>query len=330
MNETGFTSEEFLNTVNAFRLSRVILTAFELEIFTHLKDSTKTSAEIASETGISIKGADRLMNALVPAGLLKKDGGKFSNTEFSKEFLVKGSPKYMSGINHTINLWDSWTTLTSAVKEGTTVLRKRPISERDRCWIKSFIEAMHYKGKPHSKEIVPLVDLSEIKTILDVGGGSGAYSFEFLRKKPDLKVYIFDLPEVTALTQKYIDCEGFTGKVFTISGNYLENDFGGPYDMIFLSAIIHSNSPDENKTLLKKCYNSINKGGKAVISDYIMCEDRTSPIPGTIFAINMLVGTKGGDTYTKDEVFGWLDETGFTNHKIIETSNGNSLIISFT
>lgn len=318
---------ELLETVNSFRLSRVILTAFELELFSHLGIEGKSSEAIAKEIKTDARATDRLMNVLVGCGLLEKKKNIFKNTPLSAKFLIKGSPAYLGGLGHTANLWHTWTTMTEAVRKGTTVVMKDPINDRSKDWLEPFIAAMHSKGRKEANEIAGLLDFTNANKVLDVGGGSGAYSFAFIDKKPALKAVIYDLPNVLPLTEKYIAGEGYKGKVETLSGNYLKDPLGKGYDMAFLSAVIHSNSPGENRLLFKKCGRALNSGGQLVVLDHIMSDDRTTPFGGALFALNMLVGTEAGDTYTESEIRLWMTNAGFGEFIRKETKSGTSLLI---
>ena len=153
------------------------------------------------------------------------------------------------------------------------------------------------------------------------------FSFAMINQNPSLKAVVFDLPNVIPITKRYIENEGYKGKVETVSGDYLKDELGEGYDMIFLSAIIHSNSPEENILLIKKCTSALNSKGQIVIMDNIMDEDRVSPYNGALFALNMLVGTDNGDTYTEAEVNSWMSKAGIKEFRRIDTEFENSLII---
>ena len=88
-----------LDTIYSFRPARVLLTSFELGIFTAIGDSPKESREIAQTLGTSEHATDRLMNALCGMGLLKKKGGRFLNTPLAARYLVKDRPDYPSWLN---------------------------------------------------------------------------------------------------------------------------------------------------------------------------------------------------------------------------------------
>jgi ubiquinone/menaquinone biosynthesis C-methylase UbiE len=318
---------DFSEMANAFRISRIILTAHELDIFSFLKDNGASSATLAKKTGTNERALDRLMDALVPIGLLKKSGNQFSNTDFSTRFLIKGSPSFMGGLDHMVHLWKTWSTLTDAVKAGTSVSMKQPIGERDEDWLKSFIAAMHTRALQQAREIATVLDLMQTKTILDIGGGSGAFTFEFIRANPSIRGTILDLPNVIPITKEYISREGFTKFVSTLEGDYMKVKFGYDYDLIFLSAVIHINSPEENKALINKCSEAISLGGQLVILDHIMSDDRTTPAAGTFFALNMLVGTEKGDTYTEKEIKSWMQNAGFKYIRRRDTPQGSSMMI---
>jgi len=125
----------------------------------------------------------------------------------------------------------------------------------------------------------------------------------------------------------YIEEEGFSGKIKTLTGDYHVDEIGDGYDLVFLSAIVHSNSDEENIKLLAKCSNALNPGGQVVVLDFIMEEDRTKPVFGALFSLNMLVGTESGDTYTESEVKNRMEQAGLSGMTRIDTPFNASLII---
>jgi len=188
---------------------------------------------------------------------------------------------------------------------------------------------MHDRAKLHAPALIKLLDISKVRKMLDLGGGSGAYAMAFVRAKPEISATIFDLPDVISLTKKYIKNEGFIKKISLIGGDYLKDNIGKGYDLILLSQIIHSNSPSENKLLIKKCSKALNSGGQIVIQDFIIDEDRTKPLQAALFSINMLVGTRNGNTYTENEVADWLLQSDFTYINRKDTSWKTTIIIGF-
>lgn len=319
-------AQKLWDVARAFMPSRILLTAVELKVFGALGDESKTSVEVASALDTDPRATDRLMDALVALGFLAKSGDRFTNTPETQQSLVPGRPGYAGdALMHAVNMWDSWSTLTAAVTRGTSVFRREGDARAD--WVRPFISAMHYNASASAPGVALLVDLAGVRRLLDVGGGSGAYSMEFCRAKPDLDAVVFDLPDVVPITREYIEAAGLSDRISTLAGDFTADELPSGFDLVFVSAIIHMNSQEANIDLLRKCARALNPGGRVVIQDFIVDEARTSPPHAAIFALNMLVATRAGDTYTEDEVRSWLAETGFGDVTRVDPPSGATLII---
>jgi predicted O-methyltransferase YrrM len=315
--------EQIIEMASGYQKSRIILTAFEFDIFTAIGTGLHSSEDISRQIGAKQKSTERLLNALCALGFLRKINGMFANTETSTRYLTKGSEDYLSRIGHMLNLYRTWGTLTEAVKAGTTVTAR----EYDPDSLAHFIEAMHHRARKTAGALIAHINLDGVKRVLDVGGGSGVYSMAFVNANPQLEAIVFDLPKVTELTRKYIAQADLSGRITTINGDYNKDAFGKGYDIVFMSAIVHINSYDENVALIQKAYNSLNAGGSIIIQDHIMENDRTAPARGALFAINMLVSTQGGDTYTENEMREWFSKAGCDDIQRIATGMDNDLMI---
>lgn len=317
--------EDVAAAVSGFRQSRLILTAVELGVFTALKDGPRSSAELSAALGTHRRATDRLCNALAAVGLLHKEGGRFRNTETAARHLVRGLPGYMGNLEHSLHLWDYWTRLTEAVRSGTVADRTR-LTARGEEWREAFMAAMHYRALSQAPDDVNLIDFHDATCVLDVGGGTGVYSMAMLKVKRDLRATVFDLPGIVPITRRYVEEAGLASRIDTAGGDYLADDLPSGYDIVFLSAIVHSNSYDENQLLLRKCAGALNPGGTVVVQDFIMDEDRVTPPHGALFALNMLVATDGGDTYTETEVRAWMEAAGLADIVRRDTPSGATQI----
>jgi predicted O-methyltransferase YrrM len=319
-------ADDIHNLARAFLRSRILLTAYELEVFTALGDERKTSAEVAAALGTDARAADRLMNALAVLGLLKKEGGKFANSPAAGRYLVAGKPEYMAGLGHTVNLWDSWSTLTDAVRAGTTAF-ERPGGEAGEERTRFFIAAMHAGGSARAERLVALLELDGVSRVLDVGGGSGAYAMAFVRAREGITATVFDLPRVTPLTRGYVEKAGLSDKVEVVEGDAVGDELPRGYDLVFMSQLLHSNSPAQNEALIANGAASLNAGGRLVIQDFVVDDGRTGPPQAVIFALNMLVNTAGGDTYTEAEIRGWMEAAGLADVERVNTDFETTLMI---
>ena len=186
---------------------------------------------------------------------------------------------------------------------------------------------MHSRGRQSAGEVVRLMDLDGVARVLDVGGGSGVYAMAFARAGRGISAVVFDLPNVIPLTRMYIAQEGLSAEVTTAVGRLPRGAARHGFDLVFMSAVIHSNASDDNRLLFQKAAQALNPGGRLVVQDFLMTEERDGPLMPALFALNMLVGTPEGDTYTESEVRTWMTEAGFTGDRADRHEFGTSLVI---
>lgn len=312
---------------SSFQKSRILLSGFELDVFTNIDESGSSNNQIAGSLNLDEHACERLLNALASLDFLIKKNNLFFNTPESFMFLSKKSQEYLGGLMHSNHLWHTWSNLTQVVKTGKSA-HPAEINERGEEWLFPFINAMHDRAIKQAPKQLANIDMSGVKSVLDIGGGSGAYSMEFVKKKPEIESVVFDLPNVVPITKIFLEKEGFSDKIKTHSGDYTKDDLPKGFDLVFLSAIIHSNSLETNQDLVIKCFSALNSGGRIIIQDWIMNNERTQPSGGAIFAINMLVGTEAGDCFTEMEVTDMLTAAGFRDISVIEHETGLSQVVA--
>lgn len=320
------TPEAILETANAYQRSRALLTGVELGVFTALGDRKLSSQEIAAACDADPRAMDRLCNALCSLGLLVKEGDLFGNTLAAARRLCRDSVDFLAVLEHTSNMFQSWATLTKAVRKGGHVYDKE-LKERDQDWFTAFIRAMHHHALKTAAEVASVLDLSGVERMVDVGGGSGAFSIAFAQAKPGLTAVVLDLPQVVPQTQAFVEKAGLGDRVRARICDYLTEDFGRGYDLALLSSIVHIHSPAVNQQLINKAYAALNPKGVIVIRDFIMSEDRLSPAHGALFALNMLVNTADGDTYPEAEIAAWLTTAGCKSVRRIEGDPDATLLV---
>jgi predicted O-methyltransferase YrrM/predicted transcriptional regulator len=307
---------QLLDEVRAFMKSRIILTGVELDLFTQVHRGTDTAQKLAENNRLDARAVTRLLDALVTYGILSKENGRYSLTQ-EGSFLSEDHPDTtLPMMRHMNELWGTWSHLTDAVRYGKNPERV-PVPEKDEKTMKAFIGAMHVVARRLSAQIAEELDLSGYRKLLDIGGASGTYTIAFLLKNPEMQAVIFDLKKVLPMAEERLSEAGISDRVAFVSGDFYKDPLPEGCDLALLSAIIHQNSPQQNLALYKKIHQALLAGGTLMIRDHIMEEDRIYPPAGAIFAINMLVGTDGGDTYTFREVRESLEAAGFTDvHQI--------------
>ena len=322
----GVLPDHLNRTLRGFQESRVLLTAVELDLFTAV-GSGASAEEVSARIGGNPRATEMLMNALVAMGWLKKQAGVFSNSSFSERYFVAGSPDdWRAATLHLAHLWRAWSTLTKCVRAGTTVIHEEA-AERGEEWTRAFIAAMHRNARARAPLVVEAVGIEGVTRMLDVGGGSAAYSIAFASASKNLRVDLLDLAEVLPIAQGHIEKAGLAGRIRTREGDLCADKFGEGFDLVLVSAICHMLGVSENQDLLKRCFEALDRKGRVVIQDFILDPDRTAPKSATLFALNMLVGTRAGNTYTEAEYTGWLRAAGFKEVQHVRLPGPSGLII---
>jgi (2Fe-2S) ferredoxin/predicted O-methyltransferase YrrM len=319
----GVLPDDVYELIRAFMPSRAVLTALELDVFTAVGNGG-TANQVAARIQAAVRSAEMLLDALVSLKLLEKAGGMYNNTPLSARFFVEGTPdSARSAQLHTANMWKRWSTLTDAVRAGTSVA---PSGENGTV---PFIAAMDCTARGRARAVVQAVEINGSKRMLDLGGGSGAYSIAFAKAAPALRAEIVDLPEVVPITQEHIRKAGLADRITTRAGDMLTVTLeSGGYDLVLLSAICHMYSPEENQKLFERAYAALAPKGRLVVSDFILEAGKTAPRFGALFALNMLVATRAGASYSEPEYEAWLKQAGFAETKRVRIPGPANLMIA--
>ena len=265
-----------------------------------------------------------LLNALVAIGLLAKRGDTFENTPVSSRYLMAGGKDdNRAALMHTAHLWLTWSNLTASVRAGTAVGQ----GDRGDNWTEAFIAAMHRNASERAGAVVREAGAEKARRVLDIGGGSGAYSIAFAKANPEIQAEVLDLPAVTKIAERHIGAAGVQDRVRTRIGDLRTDHFGHGYDLLFVSAICHMLSPDENADLAKRCFEALALGGRVVIQDFVLDATKTAPKMAAMFALNMLVGTRAGSSYSEPEYVQWLRGAGFSGVQCVRMPGPTALMI---
>ncbi len=295
----GEEAKELRKMWGGFWSARVILTANNLRVFDHLK-TPKSASDISGLIETDSRAIEILLDSLTSLGLLKKSKNTYRNSPMAKRLLVSGTPYYQGDIlRHADNLWTNWSNLDEIIKTGQP---SRKSFEAD-----AFIRGMHNIAIIKAKEVVKRMELAEVRKALDLGGGPGTYSLE-MAKKID-SVTLFDLPATIAIAKDILGKAGISNISF-MEGDFVTDDIGRGYDLVFMSQVLHAFSGTNNLKILEKAINALNQKGIIVIHEFRLEKDRTSPVQSTLFSVNMLVNTNGGRCYSVAEMKEWLSSLG--------------------
>jgi SAM-dependent methyltransferase len=284
--------------------------AVKLAVFTCIGDRSFSAGAVAASIGADARATAALLNALAAMGLLEKSGDEFSNTAAGRSYLVKTAPGYIGHmILHHHNLMASWARLNQGVLSGKPV-RPQVSHSDDATQRENFLMGMFNNSMLLAPQIVDLVDLADRRQLLDLGGGPGTYSIQFCLKNPQLKATVFDLPTTRPFAEKTIARFDVAGRVAFASGDYNVDAIAGSYDVVWLSHILHAEGPASCRKLLSKAVRALSPGGRILVHDFFLDDSMAAPLFPALFALNMLLATESGRSYTENQVIEMLAGCG--------------------
>ncbi|MBI4402292.1 MAG: methyltransferase [Nitrospirae bacterium] len=291
--------------------TKVLLTAVKLDLFSALDGKACTAAEVAQRIGADERALGLLMNALVAMRVLTKDADRFANTHTAQTYLVKTTPSY---VGHLLVLhdaeWGNWGKLEETIRTGRSPV-SRHVFETNPELGANVLSVLDRIGQQSGPVLAKRLELSGAKTLLDLGGGAGTNAIAFCTVYPQMTATVFDLPQTLKVTERNVKEAGLEGKITLLPGDFTVDPFGGPYDVVLMSDILHYQGPDANAAIVRKAFVHLTKGGRLIIKDRFLDESRTSPAWVTAFAVHILVNTERGRCYTVAEATRWMAEAGF-------------------
>jgi precorrin-6B methylase 2 len=163
---------------------------------------------------------------------------------------------------------------------------------------------------------------------LDLAAGSGVWGIALAQAFPDVRVTAVDWPAVIEVTRKSVDRFGFGERFSMVAGDLRDADFGSGHQVAALGHILHSEGETRSRALLRKTFDALAPGGTIAIAEFLVNEDRSGPSNSLIFAVNMLVATDEGDTWSFAEIAQWLREAGFENPRTLPAPGPSPLILA--
>lgn len=322
-----WSAEEVLEAARAFQPACVLTAAADLDVFSALDGRPMSADALAGELGTDERATTVLLDALAALEFLTKQGDEYAVGEGVAELLSdKSERNVLPMLRHIANCLSRWAQLARITQNGRPAERIASVrgEAADRA---AFIGGMHNLSVPVAAEVVGRLKPLEFSRLLDVGGASGTWTMAFLDAVPEAKATLFDLPDVIPMAQNRLSEVGLAHKVALVPGDFYTDDLPAGADLAWLGAICHQNSRQQNRDLFARIHKALTGDGVVVIRDVVMEPSRTSPVGGALFAVNMLVATEGGGTYTFDEYSEDLRDSGFGDVTLVHRDEFmNSLI----
>lgn len=306
---TNWHPGQLLSTSSAYWRGCALQAAVRLKIFSKLGQNQTSGKELAALIGSDVSATILLLDALSAMGLLRKEAHRYQNNPESKKFLVESSPDYMGHIIlHHHHLLDGWAQLDQVIQTGKPVERRSfgQAAERE-----SFIMGMFNLAMQIAPQIADQIDLSGKSRLLDLGGGPGTYAIHFCKANPNLHAVIFDRPTTESFARRTVSQFGLGRRISFKAGDFNSDPIvDGPYDAAWLSHILHSNSLERCCRIIRKCVGVMQRGGIIYIHDFILNDNKDGPEFPALFSLNMLLANNGGRSYSQQEIFDMLGNSG--------------------
>lgn len=327
------TPERLMQTSWGYAAPLSIEAGVRLGIFDALAGQTKTAEEIAAQTRCSLRGTAMLLNFLAGLQLLEKTPeGNYRLTPESDKFLVSSKPTFLGGIyKHTSqHLLPNWLQLTEVIQTGKPAESVNSNAE-GAAFFETFVEdlfPMNYPAARVLAEHLRLAESTEPVFALDLATGSGVWGIALAQASPNVRVRAVDWPTVLKVTERVAKKFGVADRFTFAPGDLLEADFGSGHRIATLGHILHSEGESLAVSLLQKTFQAMTPGGTVAIAEFLVNEDRTGPVSGLLFALNMLVQTANGNTYSFEEIREWLEKAGFKDARKLDVPGPSPLILA--
>lgn len=328
MERNSWTVADLLQLSGGYWSACALHAGVKLDVFTPLAERAHTSLELAGVLKVDARGLAMLLDALAAMELVVKRGDTFAATSFAAEFLAKNSLGYLGYIIlHHHHLMASWVHLEEAVRSGGPV-RERLSHGDDEAARESFELGMFNLAMLAAPKIVPGIDLSGRRRLLDLGGGPGTYAIHFCLHNPALSAVVYDLPSTRRFAEQTIARFGLAERVTFAAGDFIAEGIAGKFDVAWLSHILHGESPAGCAVILGKAVAALEPGGLLLVQEFILDDNRAAPLFPALFSLNMLLGTPDGQAYSQGELCAMLAAAGVRDLRRLplELPNGAGII----
>jgi hypothetical protein len=324
-----WTAEGVLALGRGYQGAAVLAAAAELDLFSALSQGPLPVAEIDRRVECDLRALTILLDALVALRLLEKSGGNYALPAGLDALLTPDGPQSVLAMaQHQAHCLRNWAQLARVVKTGRPAECLPAIRGREGAQ-ESFIGAMHNISAPNADQVIRAVQPLQFQHLLDIGGASGTWTIAFLRGCPSAQATLFDLPHVIPMARRRLAAARLDQRVQLVAGDFMTDALPPGADLAWVSAIVHQNSRAQNRALFSKVFAALAPGGRIAIRDILMAEDRSRPVAGALFAINMLAATEGGGTFTFGELQEDLASVGFAEVAVMRQDEAmNSIVVA--
>jgi SAM-dependent methyltransferase len=292
-------------------VGRALQVAQRTGIFASLASAPRTPAQLAAELELQETGTRLVLDVLTMLGHVELDSeGRFSLATRARKWLDPGSEDYVGDfLGDNFHYWEWWQGLEGLVRDGKAV--EIHDKEADDPYWRSYMRGQYQLARLSSAEVAKAVaPAAGAGSLLDVAGGHGEYSMALCRAHEGLRSTIVDLPGSAAIGREIVAEAGMSDRVVHRDGDMFEADLGGPHDAALCFNIVHHLDVEQATRLFRRIRETLKPGAPLCVLELYRRAPGERPDSSALLGLFFHL-TSGADTYSTDEVSGWLREAGF-------------------
>jgi ubiquinone/menaquinone biosynthesis C-methylase UbiE len=317
----------------SFTPSMVLTSGVQLGVFSQIAEGRNTAPEIARAIGATERGVRMLMDALTGIELLRKVDGAYELTPLAEEFLVRGKPSYMGAMmeQNRSQVLDPWLHLTEVIRTGKPphAVEQQKTAEE---FFPSLVRTLHITNREPARRTAAVLSAGTEKKglhVLDVACGSGVWGIAIAEADREARITAQDYPGMLPITREYVKRHGVEERYEFLPGDLKDVDLGeARFDVTLLGNIVHSEGERSSRDLFRRLARALKPDGRVAVIDMVPNDERSGPPFPLMFALNMLVHTAEGDTYTLAQYRAWLQEAGFPKVETADIGSHSPLIVA--
>jgi ubiquinone/menaquinone biosynthesis C-methylase UbiE len=315
----------------SFTPSRVLSSALQLGVFSHVAAGQQTAAEIAKAAEADERAMSMLLDALVGLQLLSKSKEGYALTPLSEKYLVRSSPTYVGTMMETERMWNTWGHLTEVVRTGKPVraIEEKEVAEE---FFPMLVRSLHVMNSEPARRLASALGAGQTHRglrVVDIACGSAVWGIAIAEADKEAHVTAQDFPGVFEVTREFVKRHHVEDRFDYLPGDLKEVNFGEDrFDLAILGNIVHSEGEHSSRDLFKRLHRALRAGGRLAILEMVPNDERTGPPFALLFALNMLVNTEEGGTYTLSEYTAWLKDAGFARTETADIGTHSPAIIA--
>jgi O-methyltransferase domain/Dimerisation domain len=334
MHMNALTADRILRLGEAFRESKVLLSAVEVGIFTALADGPLDLETLRTRVGIDERGARDFLDSLVALGMLtRQSDGRYANTAETDLYLDRDKPSYVGGILESAitRTYATWGSLTAALRSGKpqndlSIATKFSGLYADDALRDAFMNAMTARTRPVAKALAGKFPWKSRASVIDVGGAQGCLPVEIALVHRHITGGVFDLPPLQGSFDRLVQEHGLAGRLRFYPGDF----FNGPLpaaDVLVLGRVLHNWDLATKRMLLRKAYDALPPDGTLIVYEQFIDDERMTNTNALLASLQMLLSGPGGFNFTGTACIGWMHETGFRDIQLDPLTPDQSMVV---